>query len=58
MPDPKQSSFDPQPESTGLARAFAVTTLTSWGLPSSAEDIRLCVSELAANALIHGSDTP
>lgn len=56
MPDAKRF-FDPRPESVGLARAFAVTTLTSWGLHSPAEDIRLCVSELASNALIHGTDT-
>ncbi|MFF3676254.1 ATP-binding protein [Streptomyces sp. NPDC002120] len=56
MPDAKQKFFDPRPESVGLARDFAVTTLSSWGLHSSAEDIRLCVSELASNALVHGSD--
>ncbi|MBT2449406.1 ATP-binding protein [Streptomyces sp. ISL-43] len=56
MPDAKQKFFDPRPESVGLARDFAITTLTSWGLHSPAEDIRLCVSELASNALIHGSD--
>ncbi|MFB7054827.1 ATP-binding protein [Streptomyces vinaceus] len=56
MPDAKQKFFDPRPESVGLARDFAVTTLSSWGLHSPAEDIRLCVSELASNALIHGSD--
>ncbi|MFF4647738.1 ATP-binding protein [Streptomyces sp. NPDC001389] len=56
MPDAKQKFFDPRPESVGLAREFAVTTLSSWGLHRSTEDIRLCVSELASNALVHGSD--
>ncbi|MCY0943587.1 ATP-binding protein [Streptomyces antarcticus] len=56
MPDAKQKFFDPRPESVGLARDFAVTTLTSWGLHGPADDIRLCVSELATNALIHGND--
>ncbi|MFJ8073833.1 ATP-binding protein [Streptomyces sp. NPDC096176] len=56
MPDAKQKFFDPRPESVGLARDFAVTTLTSWGLHAPAEDIRLCVSELASNALTHGSE--
>ncbi|MGW7064048.1 ATP-binding protein [Streptomyces sp. NPDC054904] len=57
MPDAKQKFFDPRPESVSLAREFAVTTLSSWGLDGAAEDIRLCVSELASNALAHGSDT-
>ncbi|MDD9380444.1 ATP-binding protein [Streptomyces sp. ZAF1911] len=57
MPDAKQKFFDPRPESVGLAREFAVTTLSSWGVYGATEDIRLCVSELAANALVHGSDT-
>ncbi|MCX5077737.1 ATP-binding protein [Streptomyces sp. NBC_00424] len=56
MPDAQQKFFDPRPESVGLARDFAVTTLNSWGLHSLCDDIRLCVSELASNALIHGSE--
>ncbi|MFE9458944.1 ATP-binding protein [Streptomyces californicus] len=56
MPDAKRF-FDPWPESVGLARVFAVTTPASWGMHSPAEDIRLCVSGLASNALIHGTDT-
>ncbi|MFF5781869.1 ATP-binding protein [Streptomyces virginiae] len=57
MLDVKQKFFDPRPESVGLAREFAVTTLSSWGLRGATEDIRLCVSELASNALAHGSYT-
>ncbi|MEV4871507.1 ATP-binding protein [Streptomyces syringium] len=26
-----------------------------WGLPARVEDIRLCVSELATNAMVHGT---
>lgn len=36
------------------ARAFADETLTEWGCVDRRDDIRLCVSELATNALLHG----
>ncbi|MFJ4920868.1 ATP-binding protein [Streptomyces sp. NPDC088725] len=55
MPDPVQQFFTAKPESVGQARDFALTTLYSWGLSAHAEDIRLCVSELASNAVVHGS---
>ncbi|MDO0914913.1 ATP-binding protein [Streptomyces sp. DT2A-34] len=36
------------------ARAFALQTLTEWGCADRHDDVRLCVSELATNALLHG----
>ncbi|MFI7316067.1 ATP-binding protein [Streptomyces venezuelae] len=38
----------------GAARAFAVETLAEWGITARQDDIRLCVSELATNAVLHG----
>lgn len=55
MSETTQRLFDARPESIGQARQFATETLTDWGLPARAEDIRLCVSELATNALVHGT---
>lgn len=55
MPETTQRFFDARPESIGQARAFTTEVLTGWGLLGRAEDIRLCVSELATNALLHGS---
>ncbi|MGW7491277.1 ATP-binding protein [Streptomyces sp. NPDC054786] len=40
--------------SVPLARQFARTALTDWGLGHLADDVLLCVSELATNALLHG----
>ncbi len=56
MPEVMQKFFDAKPESVGLAREFATSALAAWGLDGPAEDIRLCVSELASNALAHGSE--
>lgn len=36
------------------ARDFVTGTLTEWGVSDRQDDIRLCVSELATNALLHG----
>ncbi len=55
MPDPAHRTFPAVPESVGLARSFADRTLTSWGLDGRADDVRLCVSELATNAVTHGT---
>ncbi|AJT64232.1 ATP-binding protein [Streptomyces chattanoogensis] len=38
-----------------LAREFARTALADWGFPYTADDVVLCVSELATNALLHGA---
>jgi anti-sigma regulatory factor (Ser/Thr protein kinase) len=55
MPEATQRFFDHRPESVKAARDFTTRTLTAWGLDDTG-DIRLCVSELATNALTHGSD--
>lgn len=57
MTDTTQRFFDPRPESIGQARKFTTETLDDWGLHDRAEDIRLCVSELATNALVHATVT-
>lgn len=36
------------------ARAFAAETLHAWGVTCRQDDVSLCVSELATNALLHG----
>ncbi|MYZ35954.1 MULTISPECIES: ATP-binding protein [unclassified Streptomyces] len=50
-----QRFFDARPESVSQARSFTSEALADWGLPERAEDVRLCVSELATNALVHGT---
>ncbi|MGW3953078.1 ATP-binding protein [Streptomyces sp. NPDC004752] len=50
-----QQFFDARPESVGQARSFTSEALADWGLSDRAEDVRLCVSELATNALVHGT---
>ncbi|MEU8587820.1 ATP-binding protein [Streptomyces sp. NPDC048664] len=55
MPQTTQQFFDARPESVGQARSFTSEALADWGLPDRAEDVRLCVSELATNALVHGT---
>lgn len=40
--------------SVGAARSFTVEILTEWGVAERLDDIRLCVSELATNAVLHG----
>ncbi|WP_330452929.1 MULTISPECIES: ATP-binding protein [unclassified Streptomyces] len=55
MIETAQRFFGARPESVGQARKFASETLTEWGLAERVDDIRLCVSELATNALVHGT---
>ncbi|WP_435057718.1 ATP-binding protein [Streptomyces sp. bgisy060] len=56
MPEATQRFFDHRPESVKAARDFTTRTLRAWGLENTG-DIRLVVSELATNALTHGSDS-
>jgi anti-sigma regulatory factor (Ser/Thr protein kinase) len=40
--------------SVAAARGFARTALAAWGWGARADDVTLCVSELATHALVHG----
>ncbi|MQS05081.1 ATP-binding protein [Streptomyces alkaliterrae] len=55
MPSTAKRLFEARPEAIGEARSFATEALTDWGLPDLAGNVRLCVSELATNALLHGT---
>ncbi|WP_217247448.1 ATP-binding protein [Streptomyces sp. AC602_WCS936] len=55
MPESLQQFFDARHQSVRQAREFATRTLDGWGLRTRTEDIRLCVSELATNAVVHGT---
>ncbi|MDG4858969.1 ATP-binding protein [Streptomyces sp. T-3] len=41
-------------QSVPAAREFARETLANWDLTAASDDVLLCVSELATNALLHG----
>ncbi|MET8687404.1 ATP-binding protein [Streptomyces sp. NPDC004732] len=50
-----QQFFPALPESVRQAREFAAMVLNGWGLLARADDIRLCLSELATNSVVHGT---
>ncbi|MDT9688810.1 ATP-binding protein [Streptomyces sp. P9(2023)] len=50
----RQQRFPRSRFSVPAARTFAVNTATEWGATDRLDDVRLCVSELATNALLHG----
>ncbi|MFF2326974.1 MULTISPECIES: ATP-binding protein [unclassified Streptomyces] len=54
MPLSQQRRFPRRRTSVGASRDFVVNVLTEWQLTPLIDDIRLCVSELATNALLHG----
>ncbi|MEU0009955.1 ATP-binding protein [Streptomyces halstedii] len=47
--------FKATPKSIQQAREFATVTLAGWGCGERIDDVRLCISELATNALVHGT---
>lgn len=49
-----QAFFRRERRSVRLAREFTRKALADWGLDARADDVLLCVSELATNALLHG----
>ncbi|MFB7088669.1 ATP-binding protein [Streptomyces sp. NPDC056296] len=55
MIETDQCFFKATPKSIQQARDFATATLAGWGRGERIEDVRLCVSELATNALVHGT---
>ncbi|MFJ4568851.1 ATP-binding protein [Streptomyces caelestis] len=53
-PSPRERFYRRERQSVPAARAFARDALMDWGGCGRAEDVLLCVSELATNALVHG----
>ncbi|MGW3388311.1 ATP-binding protein [Streptomyces cinereoruber] len=49
-----QRRFPRARSSVPAARAFALEALAEWEITDRRDEIRLCVSELATNALLHG----
>lgn len=56
VPCPRERFFRRERRSVPGARAFARRVLDDWGVLARdrADDVLLCVSELATNALVHG----
>lgn len=52
----RRRAFAHEPESVPAAREFAMDTLIRWRISDRRDDVHLCVSELATNALVHGGD--
>ncbi|MEU9480921.1 ATP-binding protein [Streptomyces sp. NPDC048191] len=50
-----QHTFSATPQTVRVARDFAMQALGSWGGCRRGDDLRICVSELAGNAVRHGS---
>ncbi|MEU1007318.1 ATP-binding protein [Streptomyces sp. NPDC005890] len=53
-PRTRQAFYRRDRRSVRLAREFARETLTDWATDGRGDDVLLCVSELATNALVHG----
>jgi anti-sigma regulatory factor (Ser/Thr protein kinase) len=49
----EQVSFTPEPAAAGLARGWVTELLATWDLSAAADDLRLVVSELVSNAVLH-----
>lgn len=50
----REAFYRRERRSVPLARDFARKALADWSLDACADDVILCVSELATNALLHG----
>ncbi|MGW7363261.1 ATP-binding protein [Streptomyces sp. NPDC054841] len=50
----RQRRFPRSARSVGAARSFVIDVLTQREITDRHDDVRLCVSELATNALLHG----
>ncbi|MFD8392484.1 ATP-binding protein [Streptomyces sp. NPDC059680] len=51
----RRKLFDRRRTTPGAARRFVAETLTQWGRTERLDDVQLCVSELATNAILHGA---
>ncbi|MET8214472.1 ATP-binding protein [Streptomyces hirsutus] len=54
VPAPLERFFRRERRSVPAARDFARRVLAEWGMRGLEDDVLLCVSELATNALVHG----
>ncbi|MGW4504273.1 ATP-binding protein [Streptomyces sp. NPDC004436] len=50
----RERYFPRSRQSVSSTREFAAKTLDVWGVTCRRDDVSLCVSELATNALLHG----
>lgn len=55
VPAPLERFFRRERRSVPDARDFARRALVGWGVLGREDDVLLCVSELATNALVHGA---
>ncbi|MFI5978707.1 ATP-binding protein [Streptomyces sp. NPDC051452] len=53
-PEARAVFYERERRSVHLARTFTCATLAGWSLSGRRDDVLLCVSELATNALLHG----
>ncbi|WP_171114387.1 MULTISPECIES: ATP-binding protein [Streptomyces] len=53
-PRTREAFYRRDRRSVRLAREFTGEALTEWGVTERGDDVLLCVSELATNALLHG----
>ncbi|MFC8567124.1 ATP-binding protein [Streptomyces sp. NPDC057245] len=51
---PRERFYRRERRSVPAARAFTRDVLADWGVRGRTDDVVLCVSELATNALVHG----
>ncbi len=51
----RERTFPHHGSSVGEARKFAVEALSSWGVRHRLDDVCLCLSEVATNALVHAA---
>ncbi|MEU4893775.1 ATP-binding protein [Streptomyces sp. NPDC044780] len=54
MPLTRQQFFTRRRPSIRATRRFVTLTLSEWGYADRLDEIQLCVSEIATNALLHG----
>ncbi|MFD8723943.1 ATP-binding protein [Streptomyces sp. NPDC059629] len=55
MQQPRERPFTSHPVSAAHARTFVADALAEWGLAGQSDDVLVCVSELATNAIEHAA---
>lgn len=49
----EETTLPPEPSAAGRARAWVADRLTAWDVTAAVDDLRLAVSELVSNAVLH-----